>query len=284
MKNHKNKSNKYPNNGSGADDNLAAVLGVSAENPPETVESEAVTEPTVEPEGGDTEKIETTAPANDETAPDAPDEADGETPAPAAPPTAPPAPATAPQTLEEVLANLAGIPDPELRAKAEEQVRKLYQEANASKASKGWVKFDDEFRPLVEKLVSELTAKLGLVPEKQRIVITFPDGKIEVSRGMKGTKTGSSGTRQGFPAQWGKATDGSNEANSPSKLAETLGCQVNGKGAGYSDMVEAFDRQGHPVLELPAGVKFDSLLEKQTNPERRKRLEGLKGKIFRVKA
>lgn len=187
--------------------------------------------------------------------------------------------------MEAVIRKMvADIPDEALREKAQTELTKLYNQDSATKMAKGWVKFDEDFKPAVEKLITELVEKHGLKPEKQRITITFPDGKASYSRGLKGKgSNGGTSNREGFPAQWGKAMVGDKEFGSPSKMAEALGCQVNGKGAGYSDMVDVFEKQGHPVMELPAGKKLDELVGKQTDPERKKRLEKLSGKVFRVK-
>lgn len=188
--------------------------------------------------------------------------------------------------LEAVLRKLAETLPEALREKARVELTKLYAQELATKIAKGWVSFDGEFKPAVEKLITELVAKHGLKPENQRITITFPGGKASYARGLKGKDKNGDGNsnRNGFPSQWGKAMAGDREFTSPSKMAEVLGCQVNGKGAGYSDMVDVFDSQGHPVLELPAGSKLNELLSKQTDPARRAKLEKLSGKVFRVKA
>jgi len=239
----------------------------------------------IEVEGGDIEDIEPNSHPEDSQPEDSQPEAQSQ------PednqPEATDEPATDLDTLIEQM--IANEKDENMKKILREQLNKVYGEQRTKANQSKWQAFDSEFKEAVEKLISELLAKHGLKAEKQQIIITFPDGETNYSRGLEGkgrkAKDGSNGKRSGFPTKWGKAedTDGV-EYSSPSVMADKLGCLVNGKGAGYADMVDVFDKQGHEVVELPKGAKLDELIAKQTDPDRKERLASLAGDVFKVKA
>jgi len=142
----------------------------------------------------------------------------------------------------------------------------------------------------------------NLAPSKEMTIeIAFPDGEAAYSRYPLGKdkekkRSGNGkGTREAV-VPWGKAVgEDEVEHDSPTALAKSLGVVINGaevKALGikegdkvlsrFDDTIHAFESQGYTVTELPKGSKLDKLCGNQTNPERRKRLEGLAGSIFRV--
>ncbi len=178
--------------------------------------------------------------------------------------------------------------NPEMKEILRGQLNKVYGERQQREMQGKWQAFDTEFKSRIEALLTELLTKHGLVAENQQIIITFPDGTASYTRALEGSqkpKKASTSKRAGFPSKWGKAEDTNGiKYNSPSVMADSLGCLVNGKGAGYPDMVAVFDEQGHEVVELPRGAKLDELIAKQTDTARAERLASLAGDIFRVKA
>ena len=135
-------------------------------------------------------------------------------------------------TLEQMVANLP----PELREKAQAELDKLVTQAKRNEATKQWVGFDtalkDEGKGL-PKFVGDLAKEYGVDLTSRRITITYPDGKFAYTNSPKGSKGNGNSGRKGFPTGWGEAElvkkgEVVQKETSPSKLAETLGLQVEG--------------------------------------------------------
>jgi len=183
-------------------------------------------------------------------------------------------------TLEQMVANL---PD-NIRDKAMEELTKLRVQAERNEATKAFVGFnadlqdDDKGLVITKEMVGEamnLSDYLEAVRAKhevnltgRRITITYPEGKFALTNSPKG-KGGGNG-RSGFPPGWGNAElrdkggKVKEKATSPSKLAESMGLQVEG----MRDMKDVFENPKE------RGTKNDL-------PKRYK-VEAVRGEYFRV--
>jgi len=119
-----------------------------------------------------------------------------------------PEPKAEAETMDELLAKaLDSIQDPELKAKAIEQIQKLKQQAEKNEANKAFAAFDKEMKEFLggsedsKGYLAQLAEKHGVDLSNRRIVITFPEGKFDYSNGVKG-KGGGNGSRTGFPNSW----------------------------------------------------------------------------------
>lgn len=162
-------------------------------------------------------------------------------------------------TLEQMVANLP----PELREKAQAELDKLVTQAERNKATKQWVAFDgalkDEEKGL-PKFIGDLAREYGVDLTNRRITITYPDGNFAYTNSPKGSRGGNG--RKGFPQSWGKAElvkDGKvvKTEPSPSKLAESLGLQIEGM-RNMPDVFENPHERGTKA-ELPKIYSVDAV-------------------------
>lgn len=163
-------------------------------------------------------------------------------------------------TLEQMVANL-----PEgLREKAMEELTKLRVLAERNEATKAFVAFDNALKDEKEglpKFIGDLAEKHGVNLTGRRITITYPEGKFAYTNSPKG-KGGGNG-RNGFPTSWGKAELVSKggkvkeTASSPSKLAESMGFQVEG----MRDMKDVFEnpKERGTKNDLPKRYTVDAV-------------------------
>ena len=183
--------------------------------------------------------------------------------------------------LAEIEKQVSLIPDPEIRQKTLEQLRKLYAEAHATKTAKAWVGFDNDLKTELPAIFEKLAKKHNLELTNRRIVVTFPNGKFSHTNnglGKSGKTSGNGGSGREAPVRWpGKASDGKAQYDSPSAMATSLGLQVTG----HSDMVAVFEDQGYMVTALPEGEKASDLVSKVADKDRQTRIQGLvKGDKF----
>lgn len=162
------------------------------------------------------------------------------------------------QSLEELV---AGLPE-ELREKALEQIGKLRVQASKNEAAKAFAEFDKALKDEetgLPKFLGDLIAKHHVDLSGRKIVITYPDGKFNYSNSPKNGKT--NGSRNGFPGAWGEAQllkgdKVEKTAASPSKLAEEMNLQVEGK----RNMIDVFENptERGTKAELPKKWKVDA--------------------------
>ena len=129
---------------------------------------------------------------------------------------------------------------PELRAKAEEQLKKLLQTQERTEANKHWTGFDKAMQDAecgVGKFVEALANEHRVDLTGRRIVITFPDGKFHYTHGVKGTASESKGNGSGFTSHGKVELDGISYM-SLHDLAGKMGWQYEGRRTAFQAVEE----------------------------------------------
>ena len=139
--------------------------------------------------------------------------------------------------LANFLTKIAGA-DLDTIKQTMEMVEKVERQGKSTANAKALVQFDTWARAELGKVILANAVELGADLTGQRVVCSFPAGeepkfsRAPIGKG-KESSGGGNGTREGFPAGWGKtdyeADSKTQESNSPNALAETLGYKYNGQ-------------------------------------------------------
>jgi len=138
--------------------------------------------------------------------------------------------------FEALIATLS----PELRAKAEEQLRKLVETQGRAEAAKQWVAFDKEMKEKLGEFIDGIAKTHGVDLTGRRIVITYPDGKFNYTHGAKGTATGNGGGRKDGSSftNHGKVEQEGLAYTSLHHLATVMGWQYEGRRTAFQAVEE----------------------------------------------
>lgn len=157
-----------------------------------------------------------------------------------------------PTGFEQLLEKLS----PELKLKAQEQLRKLVETQNRAESAKQWVAFDKEMQETLGEFIDGIAKKHEVDLTGRRIVITYPDGKFSYTHGSKGT-AGNGGGRTGgggFTSH-GKVQGEYGEHNSLHALAVNQGWQYEGRRTAW----EAIEKP--QVLDTKVSLGFTNSIE-----------------------